>query len=184
MSTASTLADWESLLRERLSASRFAHSVRASRLAAEIARAHGLPEDRAALAGLLHDFAREMPEAEMAPIARELGCDPEVPAVWHGPVAARILRRQHGLDDPEVLSAIGRHTVGDPGMTAVDAVVFVADLDEHGVVPGLHELALRDLRGASLAAVAASVAHLLQRRRRIDLLAVRTWNALLERDML
>ncbi len=184
MSTASTLADWESLLRERLSASRFAHSVRASRLAAEIARAHGLPEDRAALAGLLHDFAREMPEAAMAQIAHELGCDPKVPAVWHGPVAAHILRRDYGLDAADVLSAIARHTVGDPAMTALDAVVFVADLDAHGVVPGLHELALRDLRSASLAAVAASLAHLLQRQRRIDLLAVRTWNALLERDML
>ena len=184
MSTASTFRDWEALLRARLSPPRFAHCLRASELAAEIARAHGLDEDKAALAGLLHDFAREMPEAEMAPIARELGCDPDVPAVWHGPVAARILQREHGLDDPEVLSAIARHTVGDPDMTAVDAVVYVADLAAHNAVGGLHELALRDLRGASLAAVAASLAHLLQRQRRIDLLAVRTWNALLERDML
>jgi HD superfamily phosphohydrolase YqeK len=125
-----------------------------------------------------------MPEVEMAPIARALGCDPDIPAVWHGPVAARILHRDFGLDDPAILSAIARHTVGDPALTALDAVVFVADLAAHDIVPGLHELALRDLRGAALAAVQASVAHLLQRRRLIDLQAVRTWNALLGRDML
>ncbi len=184
MSTPSTFADWEALLRGRISASRFEHSLRAARLAAEIARAHDLPEEKAALAGLLHDFAHEMPEAEMAPLARELGCDPDIPAVWHGPIAALILRRDYGLVAGDVLSAIARHTVGAPDMTPLDEVVFVADLVAHDIVPGLHELALRDLRGATLAASAASVGDVLQRRRRIDLVAVRTWNALLDRAML
>jgi predicted HD superfamily hydrolase involved in NAD metabolism len=184
MTTGYTFADWEALLRTRLSAPRFAHSLRASRLAAEIARAHGLPAEAAALAGLLHDFAREMPLPEMAPLARALGCDPDLPAVWHGPVAAHILGRDFGLAAPEVLSAIARHTVGSPCMTALDAVVYVADLAAHQVVPGLRALALRDLREATLAALAATLAHLLEGRRSVDPQAVRTWNALLRGDML
>jgi predicted HD superfamily hydrolase involved in NAD metabolism len=177
MSTASTWADWDAL-------ARYQHSVRVSELAGEIARAHGLPEDSAALAGLLHDFAREIPDERMAASAREAGCDMAIPAVWHGPVAARMLRRDHGLQNEQVLSAIARHTVGDPDMTALDAVVYVADLAAHDVVPGLLELARTDLRAALLRAMAATLGYLLERRRPIDLQAVRAWNGLLRRDML
>jgi predicted HD superfamily hydrolase involved in NAD metabolism len=172
---------WLDLLRARLSPPRFAHSVRTAELAREIAHAHGLDEDRAELAGLLHDFAREMPESEMA---RELEDAPAMPAVWHGPVAARILRRDHGLRDEAVLSAIARHTLGDPEMTALDAVVYVADLAAHDIVPGLLDLARSDLRAALLRAMAATLGHLLDRRRPIELSSVRAWNGILSRDIL
>jgi predicted HD superfamily hydrolase involved in NAD metabolism len=184
MSTGSTFPEWEALLRARVSPSRYRHSVRASQLAAEIARAHGLPGDKAALAGLLHDFAREMPEDAMAPLARQAGLDPEIPDTWHGPVAAMILRRDHGLADRAVLSAIARHTVGDAAMTALDAAVYVADLAAHDIVPGLHDLALRDLHAATLAAMAATLTHLLQARRPIALRAIGAWNGILRRGML
>jgi len=120
----------------------------------------------------------------MLPIARDAGCDMDIPATWHGPVAAVLLKRDFGLTDEAVLAAIARHTVGHPDMTALDAAVYIADLAAHDIVPGLHELALRDLRSAFLSAIAATLTHLLGRRKRIALDALRAWNEMLTRDML
>lgn len=178
------MRDWARLLRSRTDEGRFEHSRRVADLARRIAAAHGLDAGRAELAGLLHDFAKGLPGAELRELARQAGANPDTPAVWHGPAAAHLLQRDFGLNDPAVLSAIARHTTGDAAMTALDAVVYVADLASHDVVPGLVDLALRDLHGATLAAMEATLAHLLQRRRRIDLRAIRAWNAMLDRGML
>jgi predicted HD superfamily hydrolase involved in NAD metabolism len=174
------VTDWRALLAERLSPARRAHSERVAAIAADLARRHGVDADKAALAGLLHDLCRELSEPELEAVAAAAGITAEVPAVLHGPVAAYLLQRDYGLADPEVLAAIDRHTTGDPEMTPLDAVVFVADLAAHG----FPDLAQGDLWPAVLRALAIQLGYLLERRRPIDGRAIRTWNALLARGML
>jgi HD superfamily phosphohydrolase YqeK len=38
-----------------------------------------------------------------------------------------MLRRDYGIDDPQVLAAARFHTVGRAGMSALEKIIFVAD---------------------------------------------------------
>jgi len=173
----------------QLTAARAAHCRRVAETAEALARRHGLPADQARLAGLLHDWYRELPEAETLRLGAELGLfapadRPQVvSSVLHGPIAARLLPRRWPALAPEVLTAIDRHTTGDPAMTDFDCAVYLGDLLEPGhagtELDALRALAASDLRAAMAAALDAGLRHLLERGRPIDLRTVATRNALL-----
>jgi len=181
----------DAALSARLSPPRAAHCRRVAATAVRLAGLHGLPAGAAELAGLLHDWCREMPEPELLAAARDLGLlaglrpAQVVPAVLHGPVAARLLPQRWPDLPPTVLQAIDRHTTGDPEMTALDCLIYVADLIEPGHafdgLASLRALAETDLAAAALAAAEAGLTRLLQRGRPIDLRTVAARNALLLR---
>ena len=183
--------DARAALRDRLSAARAAHSERVAETGAALARRHGLDQGAALLAGLLHDWCRELPAAETLALGRELGlvadaADPQlVVGALHGPIAARVLPRRWPELPAAVLQAIDRHTTGDPAMTELDAVLFVADITEPGRawdgVAALRALADGDLWAATRLALTTTLRDLLERGRRIDPRAVLARNALLAR---
>src|SRR5215210_3958988 len=105
--------------RSRLSVVRYGHTLRVAETAEELARVHGLDSDRARLAALLHDAARETEQGEFLRLAGAWDLpfgEPErqSPKLLHAPVAAELARRELGVEDEEVLGAIRTHTVGEP----------------------------------------------------------------------
>jgi predicted HD superfamily hydrolase involved in NAD metabolism len=171
-------------LRRRLTAARYEHSLRVARTAEGLARRHGEDPERARLAGLYHDWARDLPEAELLACAARLGLSGASPAVLHGPVAARLLPPTPGVDE-QVRAAVDRHTTGAPGMSRLDMVVYLADLIEPGrAFPGVEEmrrLADEDLEGATLAAMDATLRYLIDRGLPLDPRGVAARNDLLAR---
>ena len=158
----------EGLARERLSARRYGHTLRVAQTAERLARRHGLDPQRARLAGLLHDAAREMPPERLLGLAREWGIpvgpfERENPKLLHGPVAAELARRRLDLSDEEVLRAIREHTTGSPGMGPLSLALYVADKIEpardYPSVERLRELARTDLREAAEEALRRAVEH-------------------------
>lgn len=149
----------ERLIAARLSEKRRAHVHRVAAEAVALARRFGAPEDAAELAGLLHDYCRELSDEETLAAAERHGLaygDVEARRpkhILHGPVAAAELA---GRVPPEVAQAIARHTVGAAGMTVLERCVYVADFLEPGRdFPGVEEV--RVLARTSLdAAVAAA----------------------------
>ncbi|MFO7266018.1 MAG: bis(5'-nucleosyl)-tetraphosphatase (symmetrical) YqeK [Limnochordales bacterium] len=148
-------------VRRRLSPARFAHVEGVVQSAAELARRWGVSEDKAVLAAWLHDVAKELPPEALLRLADEFGIifDDEMkhmPQLWHAPVGAELARRDFGVTDEDVLSAIRYHTTGRAGMSALEAIVFLADLIEPGrTFPGVEELrrlSREDLNAALLAA--------------------------------
>ncbi|HEY3676921.1 MAG TPA: bis(5'-nucleosyl)-tetraphosphatase (symmetrical) YqeK [Candidatus Tumulicola sp.] len=136
-------------------AHRYAHCVRVARSAELLAMRHGVATDKARVAGLLHDLARlystERLIAECR--ARNIGIDSfeaRHPVVLHAPLSAALAGELFGIDDPEIASAIERHTLAAPAMSPLDCILYVAD----GVEPGrtfderasLWGLAMEDLR--------------------------------------
>jgi predicted HD superfamily hydrolase involved in NAD metabolism len=119
--------------------------VEASRLAA----LHGLDQQRMKVAVLGHDLARAGPDERLLELARSYGVEAggvelSQPILLHGPVAARMLRRDFGLTDSEVLRAVEIHTTSAPGMSTLQKVLFVADKIEPDKVarkPALAEVA-------------------------------------------
>jgi predicted HD superfamily hydrolase involved in NAD metabolism len=133
---------------------RYEHTVRVARCADVLAQRHGLDARKARLAGMLHDLARLYPgprlisecELRSMPIS---AFERANPIVLHARLGASIAQEAFGVHDPEVLSAIEKHTVGDEAMSPLDCVLYLADglepARDHAGRRELWDLAARDL---------------------------------------
>ncbi|MDE2481033.1 MAG: bis(5'-nucleosyl)-tetraphosphatase (symmetrical) YqeK [bacterium] len=148
---------------------RYAHVIRVARCAEVLAMEHGLDARKARLAGLLHDLARLYPgprllaecEARRLPVG---AFEREHPIVLHAPLGAALASETFAVRDPEVLSAIAKHTVGAAEMSPLDCALYLADALEPGREyderAELWALARRDLHGAMRAVIANSLRYL------------------------
>ncbi len=176
------------VLRSRLGDTSFAHSERVAGTAADLAVAYGVDSDQARLAGLLHDWDRELSAKELTASAHASGinvtqADESMPYLLHARTAAVNLEQALPGLPPEVLRAVARHTMGAPDMTELDMVVYLADMIEPArSYPGVQ--GLRDAVGSvTLRELFAlgyqhSLAHLVSARRYIHPLTVAVWNEL------
>lgn len=163
---------YDKLLARKLSPPRYRHSQGVASYAAELALKYRGEVGKAKLAGLLHDYARDLPDEELLTLAGKAGlitCEVErrLPVLLHGPVGAYLIQRELGLDDKEILQAISRHTVGSADMTLLDKIIYLADALEPGRrYPGvelLRRLAEEDLDKALLKALESSISYVLEK---------------------
>ena len=183
----------ERMLAARVSPDALGHSLRSAETAAELARIYGVDVQKARLAGLLHDWDRELGQEELLGRARALGVpvtavDEAVPYLLHARVGAADLKEAFPDLEPEVLQAVERHTLGSPEMSDLDRVAYLSDTIEPGRrYPGADEL--RTAVGAvpldELFALAyvASVTYVVAGRRHMHPDTVAVWNALVARDV-
>jgi predicted HD superfamily hydrolase involved in NAD metabolism len=109
-----------------------AHIQRVETESRALAAIHGVDEQRAVVAALGHDLVRHLKASDLLAMAGRYGLTPDAvetaaPILVHGPVAARILSRDYGVEDTEVLAGIDCHTTARAGMTRLEQVLFVAD---------------------------------------------------------
>lgn len=131
-------------------------------LAAELAGPDPADRERARLAGLLHDAAKELPEGELRALTSpRLPLEDRVPDFLH-PRAAAELARSWGVVEPAILRAIEAHMTGLPGMDRVAMAVYVADKTEagRGRLEALRELARGDLAAGFRAVFGSGLDHL------------------------
>ncbi|QIZ71035.1 bis(5'-nucleosyl)-tetraphosphatase (symmetrical) YqeK [Oxynema aestuarii] len=134
-------------LEERVPAGRIRHILRVEQMAGELALLHGIDENRAKLAGLLHDLAKYFKPKKLLEMATREGLEIDGvleanPHLLHADVSAIVAREEFGVKDEEMLAAIADHTLGRPQMSALSCVVFLADSLEpgRGNTPELAEL--------------------------------------------
>nr|WP_209315103.1 bis(5'-nucleosyl)-tetraphosphatase (symmetrical) YqeK [Lactobacillus mulieris] len=117
---------------------RFRHCQGVSITARKLAKLNNYDEDKAALAGFIHDYAKQVANEEFIRVIKDKnnGFDQDLlnwnRAIWHGIVGTYFIKRELGITDSEILTAIRRHTTGDVEMTTLDKIVFVADYIEPG----------------------------------------------------
>ena len=122
-------------LKKSLDAQRFAHTLGVEKTAREMARRFGGDEERAALAGLLHDCAKCMTLAQMQKAAKGEAVDPvmmESKALMHAVAGCCVAREMYNVKDKKVLSAIRWHTTGRAGMSKLEKIIYLADMIEPG----------------------------------------------------
>ncbi len=101
-------------VKNKLTYSRFMHTVGVVNMARELAHKYGADPEKAEIAAWFHDAYREKGNLE------------------HGPIAAEELQKQFGIEDPDILNAIRYHTTGRPGMSLLEKVIYLADSLEAG----------------------------------------------------
>lgn len=150
---------------------RLRHALGVAETAEILARRFGADPQRARLAGLLHDIARDFADDEMLRRAKAAQLQVSeygfaMPLLLHGLVAAVMAREEYGVADPEILQAIAVHTVGSEYMSQLDKVLFVADKIEpnrrHGSVQEIRRQAETDLDAALLSCLDESIRYALK----------------------
>jgi nicotinate-nucleotide adenylyltransferase len=94
-----------------------------------------MDSDRARLAGLSHDLAREWEPERMKEYARRDGeglsaLEEENPLLLHGRAAAQLLREEFEVEDEELLHAVSHHTLGSKHPSRLDLLLYCADYVE------------------------------------------------------
>ena len=130
-----------------LNEERYQHSVGTAECAEMLAEKYGLDKEKAYFTGLIHDCAKCLPKNELSEILNkvELECgELENPKTHHAPAGAYVAKREFGVDDEEILSAIRWHTIGKINMTNFEKIIFIADKIEEKTRPNEYAEPIRE----------------------------------------
>lgn len=124
-------------LKIRLDTARYEHTVGVMYTAGCLAMAHGYCMEQAMLAGLLHDCAKCMGYDAMVQLCEESqiaisSSEQANKSLLHAKAGAIEARRTYHINDTEILHAIQVHTTGEPGMSMLDKIIYIADYIEPG----------------------------------------------------
>lgn len=124
--------------------SRFKHVLRVEKAALNLAEKNQVKLEKASIAALTHDYAKEFNDEKMIKMIKEENLDsnmiPFGNNIWHGPCGAYIVRKELGVTDEEILNAIRNHTTGAPKMSLLEQIIYVADyIEENRAFPGVEE---------------------------------------------
>ena len=115
-------------LKNCLSEERFLHSIGTMEKAVELAQRFHCDIEKAKTAGLLHDCAKCLHGDEMEKLKNSFEeCEKISEKTWHAPIGAIVARKEYGVTDEEILSAIRWHTIGKKNMSDFEKIIFIAD---------------------------------------------------------
>lgn len=122
-------------VKEVLTEDRFEHTLGVMYTAESLAMRYGTDMEQAAVAGLLHDCAKCIPNAQKIKMCRKNGIEitemeEANPSLLHAKLGAYLAKNIYGVTDPEILSAISCHTTGKPDMSMLDMIIYMADYIE------------------------------------------------------
>ena len=156
---------------------RFQHSVGVEVLAAELAKKFGMDVDSARLAAITHDLGKSFSHKEQLEKAEKWGLlhypeDRDNPQVIHGRISAYMLENEYEITDKDILNAVANHTLGRPGMSELEMLIYSADLTEPGRnydgVDKLREKLYHDLREGTLACMVHTMDYLKFKNKEVD----------------
>lgn len=141
---------------------RLLHSVGTAEQAVSLAKIYGENEEKAYIAGLLHDIAKGQCRHGFAKLAKEYKIEIDEfekanPELIHGKLGAKIVAEHLGIDDVDILNAICWHTTGRANMSLLEKIVYIADLTEpnrnFADIDVVRELALKDIDASMIYAL-------------------------------
>lgn len=121
-------------LRAQLNESRYQHVLRVEATAISLAKVNHVDLEKASIAGLTHDYAKQRPDQDFIDAIHRYDLDPALLAygnpIWHGVVGAELIKRELKITDEDILNATRHHTTGAVYMTPLEQVVYMADFIE------------------------------------------------------
>lgn len=122
-------------LKKELDKSRYEHTKGVMYTACCLAMAHEYDLEKAMLAGLLHDCAKCIPNDSKIQLCNKhniLISDVELnnPGLLHAKAGAILAEEIYNVNSPDILHAIKVHTTGEPNMSTLDKIIYIADYIE------------------------------------------------------
>ena len=140
----------------RVSAKRMAHILGCERMAAAMAARFGVDDYTVRAAAILHDCTKALSEKEQLTLCKKWNImydygEANFAQLIHADTGAETAKREFRMPG-DIVDAIRTHTTGDVEMTALQKILYVADMCEETRrwpgVEALRALALTDLEAA------------------------------------
>lgn len=167
-----------------MSEKRFAHVLRVEAKAIELAKRYGGNQEKASIAALTHDYAKERPDSEMIALIHQGLFKEELliygNPIWHGVIGSYLVKQELGITDEEILTAIRLHTTGAKEMSLLDKIIYVADYIEDGrvfpLVAEARRIAEKDLDEAVAFETLHTLEYLIKNKTKIYPKTLETYN--------
>lgn len=160
-------------IKEKISEKRFNHIIGVVETAKMLANLYNEDIEKAMLASILHDNAREYTQDDMEKLYTYYEYDfsdnqQKNPALLHSKVGAILARATYGIEDMDIINAIKYHTTGRRNMSMLEKIVFIADYIEPSRnfegVENIRKLAFRDIDLAVFEALENTIRYLLDKK--------------------
>jgi len=164
-----TKAQIEKTLKTLLTEHRYIHSLGVVETAVKMAQTFGADVEKAEMAALLHDCAKQIPHLEQLSLCKKY----QIPldevkekelGLLHAELGAYMAEHEFGISDKEVLDAIRYHTLGRENMSDLEKILYLSDIiepnrkDFEGLAE-LRKLCFCDLDRALLFGFGLTIAH-------------------------
>jgi predicted HD superfamily hydrolase involved in NAD metabolism len=188
MSESLQVENIKSRLRQCLNAKRYSHSIGTMEVCLALSKHYGYNEDKAEIAGLLHDCAKNLGSDILFNIAKENELEPDEvqvsqPGLLHGVIGAVIAKKDYGIYDDDILHAIKFHTTGCKNMSILDKIVYIADYIEPGRdfkgIGKLRSLVYEDMDAALLNMMNISISYIIKRGQMLHIDTIEARNSII-----
>lgn len=122
-------------MKEALTEDRYEHTLGVMYTAESLAMRYNVDMTKAAVAGLLHDCAKCIPNAQKLKMCRKYKLEitemeEKNPSLLHAKLGAYLAETTYDVKDSEILNAIRWHTTGRPEMSMLEMIIYMADYIE------------------------------------------------------
>jgi predicted HD superfamily hydrolase involved in NAD metabolism len=179
-------------LARRLNEYRLLHSFSVADTAQTMAEAYGVDPLKARVAGLLHDWDKNLTDEELLLRTEEFGIPlvarlEDMAALLHAQTGAAAVARAYPELDPAIIQAIARHTSAAVDMSELDMIIYVADMIEplrsQGNLTPLRTIVGKvSLEALFLKSFEMTMEHLIRRHRFIHPSSLEVWNTYIRRE--
>lgn len=151
---------------------RYMHSLNTAETAVRLARRYGADEEKAYIAGLLHDCGKAYEGDTARLFVQKTGYQADIielrhPCLLHGVIGMNLAASLYGVSDQDILSAIRWHTTGKADMTILEKIIYIADFIEPSRdfegVEQLRREAFRDMNACMLLCADSAIRHVLEK---------------------
>ena len=180
----------KSRLKEIMSEERFEHSVNVSRVARELALKYGYKVNKAEVAGLLHDCAKDLDYKILERMVLEYNIKTDeiiqnIPKLLHPLVGAAIAEKEFSIQDPAILKAIRAHSTGAAQMSLLDKIIYLSDkiepLRNNEGVEEVRKMVWKDLNKAVLMVLDKGLLYLIDKGSLIHPISIEARNNILSK---
>lgn len=178
----------EDYLKKHLKNERYEHSIRVRNTAIELADFFKEDNDKAKIAGLIHDCSKNMEDEEIINIIEKNGytideIERKSPNIMHGLAGAIIAKEIMGVYDQDIFNAIAYHTTGRKNMSVLEKIIYIADYIEpmrnFPGVENLRELTYKNLDEALLMSFDNTIKYVIERKQLIHYKTIEARNYLM-----
>lgn len=177
-------------LRNSLTEERFAHTMGVADTAESLALRYGCDVNKARLAALCHDCAKNIDHQEMKKLCRKYAIrldsvSKHEPKLLHAYVGAYLSKDVFGIDDDEIFDAIYYHTTGKKNMSLLCKIIFLADMIEPGrknlqFLEEIRRTAYIDLDKAIIMEIDSTITYIIGKKRLLHPDTIKARNYLME----